>query len=48
MMPGPLAIATLAERLRRSSGIMAKNDIAAVAESLGLSADGIIPVGDDC
>jgi AIR synthase-related protein len=48
MMPGPLAISTLAERLRRSSGIMAKNDIAAVAESLGLSADGVIPVGDDC
>jgi AIR synthase-related protein len=48
MMQGPLTIATLAERLRRSSGIMAKNDIASVAESLGLCADGVIPVGDDC
>jgi AIR synthase-related protein len=47
-MPDSLAISTLAERLRRSSGIMAKNDIAAVADSLGLSSDGVIPVGDDC
>jgi AIR synthase-related protein len=47
-MPGALAISALAERLRRSSGIMAKSDIAAVAQSLGLSGDGVIPVGDDC
>ncbi len=47
-MLGSLAISTLAERLRRSSGIMAKSDIAAVAQSLGLSGDGVIPVGDDC
>jgi selenophosphate synthetase-related protein len=47
-MPGALTISLLAERLRRSSGIMAKSDIAAVAQSLGLSGDGVIPVGDDC
>jgi AIR synthase-related protein len=47
-MPGALAISVLAERLRRSGGIMAKSDIAAVAQSLGLSGDGVIPVGDDC
>jgi AIR synthase-related protein len=43
-----LTISVLAERLRRSSGIMAKSDIAVVAQSLGLSGDGVIPVGDDC
>jgi AIR synthase-related protein len=47
-MPGALAISVLAERLRRCSGIMAKSDIAQVAQSLGLSGDGVIPVGDDC
>jgi uncharacterized protein len=47
-MPGSLTISALAERLRRSSGIMAKSDIAAVAQSLGLSGAGAIPVGDDC
>jgi hypothetical protein len=47
-MPGALAISVLAERLRRSSGIMAKSDIAQVAQSLGLSGEGVIPVGDDC
>jgi AIR synthase-related protein len=47
-MSGSLAISVLAERLRRSSGILAKSDIAAVAQSLGLSGDGVIPVGDDC
>jgi uncharacterized protein len=41
-------ISALAERLRRSSGIAAKSDIAAVARSLGLSGDDVIPVGDDC
>ena len=44
----PLAISALAQRLRRSSGIAAKSDIAAVAASLGLSGDDVIPVGDDC
>jgi AIR synthase-related protein len=47
-MQNALAITALAERLRRSSGLAAKSDIAAVAASLGLSGDGIIPVGDDC
>ena len=47
-MLGSFAISALAERLRRSSGIVAKSDIAAVAQSLGLSGDGVIPVGDDC
>ena len=47
-MPGSLAISALAERLRHSSGIAAKSDIAAVAQSLGLSGDDAIPVGDDC
>src|ERR1700753_1155087 len=47
-MTGPLAISALAERLRQSSGIAAKSDIAAVARSLGLSGDDVIPVGDDC
>lgn len=41
-------LSALAERLRRSGGIMAKSDIAAVAQSLGLSGEGAIPVGDDC
>lgn len=47
-MIGSLAISTLAERLRRSSGIAAKGDIASVARSLGLSGDDIVPIGDDC
>lgn len=48
MMMGPSAISALAERLRRSSGLAAKSDIAQVARSLGLSGDDVIPVGDDC
>ena len=47
-MTRSLAISALADRLRRSSGIAAKSDIAAVATSLGLSGDDVIPVGDDC
>jgi uncharacterized protein len=47
-MTGPLAISALAEKLRRSSGIAAKSDIASVAKSLGLCGDDAIPVGDDC
>jgi hypothetical protein len=47
-MTGPLAIAALAEKLRRSSGIAAKSDIRSVAKSLGLSGNDAIPVGDDC
>jgi uncharacterized protein len=47
-MTGALALSALAERLRRSSGIAAKSDIATVAKSLGLSGDDVILVGDDC
>jgi uncharacterized protein len=47
-MTGALTLSALAERLRRSSGIAAKSDIAAVAKSLGLSGDDVIAVGDDC
>src|SRR5450631_2105807 len=48
MMIGSLAISALAERVRRSSAIAAKGDIAGIARSLGLSGDNAIPVGDDC
>jgi AIR synthase-related protein len=47
-MPGSSTISTLVEQLRRSSGIVAKSDIAAVAQSLGLSGNNAISVGDDC
>lgn len=47
-MIGVSTIAALAERLRTSSGIAAKSDIASVARSLGLSGDDVIPIGDDC
>lgn len=47
-MIGTSSIAALAERLRTSSGIAAKGDIAGVARSLGLSGDDVIPMGDDC
>jgi uncharacterized protein len=47
-MSAALTLSALAERLRRSSGIAAKSDIASVAKSLGLSGDDVIAVGDDC
>jgi uncharacterized protein len=47
-MTGALTLSALAGRLRRSSGLAAKSDIATVAKSLGLSGDDVIPVGDDC
>jgi uncharacterized protein len=47
-MSTALAITALAERLRHSGGLAAKSDIAAVAQSLGLSGGGAIAVGDDC
>jgi AIR synthase-related protein len=47
-MQNPLAITALAERLRRSGGLAAKSDIAAVAQSLGLDGSGAVAVGDDC
>jgi len=47
-MIGSLAISALADRLRRSSGLAAKSDVASVVRSLGLSGGDVIPVGDDC
>ena len=47
-MQGARTISAIAERLRCSSGIMAKSDIAKVAQSLGLDGEGAIAVGDDC
>jgi hypothetical protein len=47
-MIGQTAISALAERLRRSSGLAAKGDIATVAAALGLSGESAIAVGDDC
>jgi hypothetical protein len=47
-MIGQIAISELAERLRRSSGLVAKSDIATVASALGLSGESVIAVGDDC
>ncbi len=47
-MIGQIAISALAERLRRSSGLAAKSDIATVASALGLSGDQAVAVGDDC
>ncbi|CAM5777022.1 Thiamine-monophosphate kinase [Labrys miyagiensis] len=41
-------LADLAASLRENRGINGKQDIAAVAANLGLSADMPIPVGDDC
>lgn len=40
--------AALGERLRGSSGLAAKSDIASVARALGLSGDDAVPMGDDC
>ncbi|MDA9411783.1 sll0787 family AIR synthase-like protein [Bradyrhizobium sp. CCBAU 45384] len=42
------ALASLAETLRKSRGIAAKADIAAVAAALDLSGSDAIAVGDDC
>lgn len=47
-MIGQVAISALADRLRRSSGLAAKGDIATVANALGLSGENAIAVGDDC
>jgi uncharacterized protein len=43
-----LDIRALGETLRNARGLMAKADIGAVAERLGLSPASSIPVGDDC
>jgi uncharacterized protein len=47
-MLGGAAIGQLTARLRANRGLAAKRDIAAVAKRLSLSADSIVPVGDDC
>lgn len=47
-MLGGHAIRKLAEMLRAGRGLRAKRDIATVAARLSLSAESIIPVGDDC
>ncbi|MCF2522743.1 sll0787 family AIR synthase-like protein [Bradyrhizobium sp. G127] len=47
-MIGQVAMSVLADRLRRSSGLAAKSDIATVASALGLSGESAIAVGDDC
>lgn len=47
-MIGSSAISPIAERLRQSSGLAAKGDIAAVARALGISGADAIAVGDDC
>ena len=47
-MLGTVALGPLAAKLRGARGLAAKRDIAAVAARLALSADGVIPVGDDC
>jgi uncharacterized protein len=47
MSPAP-DLSSLAEGLRRSSGIAAKADIADATRGLGLVGTGPIPVGDDC
>jgi AIR synthase-related protein len=47
-MTATFAMEQLAERLRRSKGLAAKGNIAAVASMLGVSGDQAIAVGDDC
>lgn len=47
-MLGSVALGALAAKLRSSRGLTAKADIAGVAARLSLSADSVVPVGDDC
>ncbi|MGO9048441.1 MAG: sll0787 family AIR synthase-like protein [Xanthobacteraceae bacterium] len=47
-MLGTVALGRIAADLRAARGLAGKRDIAAVAARLSLSADSIIPVGDDC
>jgi uncharacterized protein len=47
-MLGTVALDRIAGDLRAARGVAGKRDIAAVAARLSLSADFIIPVGDDC
>ena len=47
-MLGDAVLGQLAARLRANRGLAAKRDIAAVAKRLSLSAESVVPVGDDC
>ncbi len=47
-MLGTVALTHIAGGLRAARGLAGKRDIAAVAARLSLSADSVIPVGDDC
>jgi uncharacterized protein len=47
-MGGGAQLCELAQALRESRGVMGKRDIAAVAAQLSLSAESVIPIGDDC
>ena len=47
-MLSAVALDRIAGDLRASRGVAGKRDIAAVAARLSLSADSVIPVGDDC
>jgi uncharacterized protein len=47
-MLGTVALGRIAADLRAARGLAGKRDIAAVAARLSLSADSVIPVGDDC
>ena len=47
-MLGTVALSRIAADLRAARGLAGKRDIAAVAARLSLSADSVIPVGDDC
>jgi AIR synthase-related protein len=47
-MLGTVALSRVAGDLRAARGLAGKRDIAAVAARLSLSADSVVPVGDDC
>lgn len=47
-MLGTVALDRIADDLRAARGLAGKRDIAAVAARLSLSADAVIPAGDDC
>ena len=47
-MLGSVAVDHIAASLRASRGIVAKRDIAAVVERLGVAGEFAVPVGDDC
>jgi AIR synthase-related protein len=47
-MLGTVALGRIAGAMRAARGLAGKRDIAAVAARLSLSADSVIPVGDDC